>query len=94
MDSLQTILEIVKTLGGAGSIVALFILWQAGLLGKKGINGKSKVEEKLDLIKDNHMEHIQAGINDILVEQTKVTQILNEFKEYGIPIRTKSRGER
>ena len=91
MENLQIILEIVKTLGGAGSIVALFILWQAGLLGKKGGNGKSRIEEKLDLVKDNHLEHIQGGISEILLEQTKTNQILNEFKEYGIPIRKGNR---
>lgn len=54
-------------------------------------NGKKEhlkeIDEKLDVIEGNHLEHIERDAQETRENTGKVLQILNEFKEYGIKVR-------
>jgi hypothetical protein len=106
----MSIPEAVQLLSGnIGAVVILLVLWKSGLLkylverkngGEKDLNGNSvgkrnvDISAKLDLITDNHLEHVQVGIdeikrgiNDLQSCIKKANNTLENLDRFGIKIR-------
>ena len=93
------LLEKDLILGLITLIVIIPLYYKMGLLnwltGKKNGNGKiNHVKEKLEEIEENHLAHVQQGIDkldnktEILIRgQDKIISILEEVKTYGVKLR-------
>ena len=50
-------------------------------------NKETNIKEQLDSIELNHLGHLEKGITDLQISSTKILDLLNEIKTYGVKIR-------
>ena len=92
MDYLTLIKDLFSGLGSIGVLIVVFAFWKMGFFEKKNGNGyKAEFESlraELELIKGNHLPHLQEALLDIKEELKSINDnskeslfILKDIKE-------------
>lgn len=80
-------MELVKTVGGGGTIVLFFFLWKAGLIRLNGKGSQSQIRNEIVEMKENHLHEIKSGIDELKELSVEIKQSLQEIIKYGVKIR-------
>ena len=95
MDELGTVLELVKALGGAGTLFLLFFLWQSGLIKIPGLKNGDGAQKKMDQLASYYNHDLTEKMEDILDKQQaqckkldKIEGHLEEIRINGVRIKT------
>ena len=92
MSELEIIKEIVSVVGSGGTVAVLLIMWKLGIFRNNGDTNK-ETNDKLDLIKDNHLHEVSESLNRIERSLERNGEKLEKIVELSTHIKARLNGK-